>query len=170
MAAPLPPVFTVQQAMIQCGVPDAPLFDRDTPSTRMVIQIFLDSFETTLSITTSEVDDAMTSFTKLAVVNGRIPLQPGVKRRVLAFVQWARSMLRTGRDPTLVAFPVGQIISLIKDLQTCNRFEQQAEILATQAKPKSFKPDTEWADWELTLVKYLRLIPRTTGVPLSYIV
>ena len=170
MAAALPPVFTVEQAMLQCGVPGMPVFNGQTPAARVANQIFLDSFETVLSITTSEVSDAMTAFTKLAAANGRIPFQPGVKRRVLAFVQWARLMIRTARDPTLVAFPVGDILNLTRDLQICNRFEKQAEILANQAKPKDFKPDIEWADWEPTLVQYLRLIPGATGIPLSYIV
>ena len=93
MAAPLPPVFTVVQAMAQCGVPAAPAFGGQTPPIRMVSQIFLDSFETTLSISTTEVSDAMTAFTKLTGTNGHIPLQPGIKRRVLTFVQLARSML-----------------------------------------------------------------------------
>ena len=90
---------------------------------RVLNQIFMDSFEASLSISIEEVSDAMTAFTKLSVVNGRIPLQPGVKCRVTAFIQWARSMLRTGRDPTLMTFPVGDVISLMQDLQTCKKFK-----------------------------------------------
>ena len=156
MAAPLPPVFTVAQAMVQCGVPLVPAFNGNTPAERVANQIFMDSFETTLNITTEEVSDAMTAFTKLTIANGRIPLQLGAKRRVLAFMQWSRSMIRTGRDPTLVAFPVADILTLTRDLQTCKRFEKQSDLLATQAKPKCFKADTQWEDWEPTLVKYLR--------------
>ena len=86
MAAALPPVFDVAQAMIQYGVPNAPDFNGQTPAERVASQIFIDSFDTTLNTTAEEVSDAMTAFTKLSVANGRIPLQPGVKRRVLAFV------------------------------------------------------------------------------------
>ena len=86
MAAALPPVFTVAQAMGQCGVPNAPAFGGQTPPQRVAAQLFLDSFDTCLSITTEEVSDAITAFTKLTIPNGRIVLQPGVKRRVLAFV------------------------------------------------------------------------------------
>ena len=94
MAAPLlPPIFTVTQAMLSCGVPNAPAFGGLTPAARVANQVFLDSFDTTLSTTTNKVSDAMTAFTKLTVANGRIPLQPGVKRRVLVFVQWSRNML-----------------------------------------------------------------------------
>ena len=87
MAAPLPPVFTVTDAMLLCGVPNAPNFGGQSPARRMANQIFVDSFETTLSVSIDEVKDAMTAFTKLSVANGRIQLQPGVKRRVTAFVQ-----------------------------------------------------------------------------------
>ena len=170
MAAALPPVFDVAQAMSQGGVPNAPDFNGQMPAERVASQIFIDSFDTTLNTTAEEVSDAMTAFTKLSVANGRIPLQPGVKRRVLAFVQWTKSMIRTSRDPSLVAFSVGDILTLIKDLQTCKRFEKQSELLATQAKPKSFKAYTRWADWEPTLIKYLRLIPEHTGIPLAYVV
>ena len=170
MAAALPPVFTVAQAMTNCRVPLVPIFGGQTPAARVASQIFMDSFETTLNITTEEVSDAMTAFTKLTVANGQIPLQPGVKRRVLAFVQWSRSMIRTNQDPTLVAFPVGNILALTRDLQTCKCFEKQSDLLATQAKPKSFKADIQWADWEPTFVKYLKLIPGHTRIPLAYIV
>ena len=170
MAAPLPPVFTVAQAVEQCGVPNAPAFGGQTPSERVAVQVFMDSFDTTLSITTDEVSDAITAFTKLTAPNGRIPLQPGVKRRVLAFVQWARSMLRTGRDPTLMAFPVGDILTLTNELKICKQFEERSKLMATQSKPKKFTPEIEWVDWEPTLVKYLRQIPGLTGIPLSYVV
>lgn len=170
MAAPLPPAFTVADAMVQCGVPNAPAFAGQTPPRRISQQIFADSFNTALNITIEEVNDALTAFTKLTVNNGRIQLQPGVKRRIRAFVQWARTMLRTGQDPTLVAFPVGSQISLQRDLQTCIKFEKQSDTLVSQAKPKKFTDEVIWIDWEPTLVKYLKLIPGITGIPLSYVV
>ena len=156
--------------MAQCGVPNVPVFGNETPQQRIASQLFMDSFDTALTITTDEVGDALTAFTKLPAANGRITLQPGVKRRILAFVQWTRSMLRTGRDPTLRAFPVANMLNILKDLQTCKRFEKQSDLLATQAKPKKFTADTQWADWEPTLVNYLKLIPGITGIPLAYVV
>ena len=168
--AALPPVFTVAEAMNQCGVPLAPMFGGVTPAARVATQIFVDSFETTLSITIDEVNEALTEFTKLTVVNGQIPLQPGVKRRVIAFVQWSRSMLRTGNDPTLVAFPVGDVIRLMNDLKSCTRFEERASTLSVQSKPQKFTEQIQLMDWEPTLVNYLRQIPGMTGIPLSYVI
>ena len=129
MADLLPPVFTVAQAMVQCCVPNAPVFNGQTPAERVLSQIFIDSFKTALSVTINDVNNAITAFTKLTAANGRIPLQPGVKRWVTAFVQWTRSMLRCGRDPTLVAFPVANIVDLMDDLPTCTRFEKQLDVL-----------------------------------------
>ena len=136
MAAALPPVFTVAQGLQQCGIPNAPAFGGQTPPQHVASQIFMDSFDTTLSITTEEVSDAITAFTKLTVTNGRISMQPGVKRRILASFQWTRSMLRTGRDLTLIAFPVGDILTLTSDLKTCKQFEERLKLMATQSKPK----------------------------------
>ena len=138
MAAALPPIFTIEQAMLQCGVPDAPLYEGLTPAERIANDIFVNSFETTLSISIQDVNDAMTAFTKLTVINGKISLQPGVRRRVTAFVQWTRSMLRYGNDPTLRAFPVANIADLMNDLQTCTRFEKQSDVLVAQSTPKNF--------------------------------
>ena len=146
IAAPLPPVFMVAQAMVQCGVPNAPNFGGHTPPQRISTQIFMDSFDTCLSIATEEVSDALMACTKLTGATGRIPLQLGVKCRILAFVQWSRTMLRTDQDPTLLAFPVANIITLTQDLQTCRRFKKQSELLGTQAKPKKFTPETQWMD------------------------
>ena len=164
------PAFNVAQAMLQCGVPNTPTFDNQTPAERVSEQIFMDSFDTVLSISIDDVNDAMTAFSKLTATNGKISIQPGVKRKITAFVQWARTMIRTGQDPTLVAFPVANVIPLMDDLQTCRRFEKLSDTLASQAKPKDFTEGIEWTDWDPTFVNYLRQIPGRTGIPLSYIV
>ena len=148
----------------------APAFGGAAPAARVASQLFLDSFDTALSTTTDKVNESMTAFTKLPAASGRIPLYPGVKRKVLAFVQWSRTMIRTDRDPTLMAFPVGQTQALLNNLQTCKRFEKQSNLLAVQSKPKDFKSDIQWIDWEPTLVKYLRQIPGCTEILLSYVV
>ena len=78
--AAAPPVNTVQASLLLCGVPIAPAFDGQSPSKRVAEQIFMDSFETCLSISIEDVKDAITGFTKLPANQGRIPFQPGVKR------------------------------------------------------------------------------------------
>ena len=78
--------------------------------------MFVDSYDTVLSFTIDELNDAMTAFVKLAVTQGRISLQPGVKKKVTAFVQWARSEIRCGCNPGAIAYPVGDLISQMHDL------------------------------------------------------
>ena len=46
MAAALPPTFTVMQAMVQCGVPNAPNYGGHSPPQRISTQIIMDSFST----------------------------------------------------------------------------------------------------------------------------
>ena len=168
--AAAPPVNTVQASLLLCGVPIAPAFDGQSPSERVAEQIFMDSFETCLSISIEDVKDAITGFTKLPANQGRIPFQPGVKRLIIAFVQWTRTELRCGRDPSNILFPVNNMVQLHQDLKTCLNFEKQADLLAGQAKPKPFNVQSQWMDWEPTFSNYLKLIPGTTGIPLAYII
>ena len=95
MAAALP-ANTVEASLQLCGVPDGPIFEGETPATRVAEQVFMNAFDTCLSITIDDVKDAIVGFTKLPAGNGRIPFQPGVKRRIIAFVQWTRTELRCG--------------------------------------------------------------------------
>ena len=168
--AAAPPINTVQASLLLCGVPIAPAFDGQAPSERVAEQLFMNSFDTCLSITIEDVKDAITGFTKLPANQGRIPFQPGVKRLIIAFVQWTRTELRCGRDPTSILFPVNNMVQLHQDLKACINFEKQADLLAGQAKPKPFNIQSQWMDWEPTFSNYLKLIPGITGIPLAYII
>jgi hypothetical protein len=44
--AAIPPVFTVHNAMVACGVNDVVLFDGDTPAERIAADLFGDDFAT----------------------------------------------------------------------------------------------------------------------------
>ena len=148
--AAIVPVNTVEDCMALCGVPALPLFDRDAPTHRVSDQIFLNSFETCMNTTIDDVKDAISSFTKLTVAAGRIGFQPGVKRRMMAFVQWSRSQIRIGNDPQMIPFPIDNIVQLLQDLHTCYMFDKRSTLLATQAKPKQFTEDIFFADWAPT--------------------
>ena len=130
----------------------------------------MDSFDTCLSISIDDVKDAITGFTKLPAGQGRIPFQPGVKWLIIAFVQWARTELRCGRDPSSIPFPVADMVQLHQDLKACVNFEKQADLLAGQAKPKPFTIQSQWMDWEPTFTNYLKVIPGITGIPLAYVI
>ena len=86
MAAALP-ANTVEDYMALCGVPADPIFDGRTPVQRVSEQIFMNSFETCMSISVDDIKDGISEFNKLTVANGKIPFQPGIKSRIMAFVQ-----------------------------------------------------------------------------------
>ena len=160
---------TVIASLIACGVPLLLVFNGQSPAQRVSNDIFLDDFSTCLSISTDEVNDAFVAYTKLTVPNGRVPFQPGVKRRVIAFVQWVRNQIRCGIDPSTIPFAVGDVVLLLHQLQSVKTFITRSDLLAGQAKPKSFTKTTSWIDWEITFINYLKLIPGRIGVPLAYV-
>ena len=133
--AAVAPVNTVEASLQLCGVPNAPVFGGQTPVTRVAEQVFMNAFDTCLSITVEDVKDAITGFTKLPATNGRIPFQPGVKRLIIAFVQWTRTELRFGRDPANTAFPIGNVVQLHQDLKSCVNFKEQADLLVGKPNP-----------------------------------
>ena len=161
---------TVEDCMELCGLPLISVFDGETPTEPVAEQIFLNSFETCLSIIIDDVKDAISTFTKLAIAADRIPFQPEIKRRIMAFVQWSRSQLRCGIDPSTIVFPVARIIDLLKELTSCQQFEKRSTLFASQAKPKQFTPETLFVDWEPTFRNCLSLIPGQHGTPLSRVI
>ena len=164
------PINTVEASLQLCGVPNAPLFGGQTPATRVAEQVFMNAFDTCLSISIEDVKDAITGFTKLPATNGRVPFQPGVKRSIIAFVQWTRTELRCGRDPANTAFPIANAVQLHQDLKSCTNFKKQADLLAGQAKPKPFNVQLQWMDWAPTFINYIKLIPGISGIPLAYVI
>ena len=100
------PANTVKDCMALCGVPVDPIFDGRTPDQRVSEQIFMNSFETCMSISVDDIKDGISEFNKLTIANGKIPFEPRIKTRIIAFVQWTRSQIRIGNEPHMLAFPV----------------------------------------------------------------
>ena len=46
---------------------------------------------------------------------------------------------------------------------------EKTKTITDAAKPNKFRENMKWEDWSLTFINFLRLIPRQSGVPLSYI-
>ena len=158
---------TVEDCMTACGVPLILVFDGDTPTEQVVEQIFLNWFETCLSITIDDVKEAISAFTMLVVATGKISFQPGIKRKnhVIRTVD-SKSVTLWHRSKHY-RFPVTKIIDLFQDLTSCQQFEKRSTLIASQVKPKQFTPKTLFVDWEPTFRNYLSLIPGQHGKPLS---
>ena len=87
MAAALPPVFTVVDAMVLSGVNDTDDFHGRSPAQRIAADIFEDDFTTSMDKTYKDFDDDLKFFSILTVAQGQIRLLPGVKKRIKAFIQ-----------------------------------------------------------------------------------
>jgi hypothetical protein len=74
-----------------------------------------------------------------------------------------------GRDPSSIAFPVGNVSDLIRRYKTHEKYQSDSKTLAEAAKPEKFKETTKWEDWKPTFLNYIRAIPGRDGVPLKYI-
>jgi hypothetical protein len=91
-------VFTVYNALVECGVDDVALF----------------IFETCMDLTFKELDEHFKTYSEITVQQGQLRIRPGVRKNIKAFIQWTRNEFRLGRDPSSIAFPVDNV----SDLQT----------------------------------------------------
>ena len=155
MAAP----FTVTDAMITCNVNNVILFQGFTQAQRLSADVFDDDFHTCMDKTTDEHDEDFKSYLILALANGQIRLNPAVKRNIRAFMQWSRDMIRTGRDPPTITFPVADAADLIRSYKTHIAYVKKSKTVIETATPAQFTSTTLWVDWYPTFINFLRAIP-----------
>ena len=86
MAAALPPVFTVFDAMVLSGVDDTDVLQGRSTAQRIAADIFEDDFTTSMDKTYKDFDDDLKMFSTLTVAQGQIRLLLGVKKRIKAFI------------------------------------------------------------------------------------
>ena len=97
--AAIPPVYTVRDAMIACGINDTKLFMNETEAQRIATDLFQDSFNTCMDKTFNEVDSDLKTYSVLTLENGQIRITPGQKNSLKDFIQWTRDQLRNGLNP-----------------------------------------------------------------------
>ena len=166
MAAP----FTVLDAIVACGVDNAARFDGNTAAQRIATDIFDDDFQTCMDKDRKELDEDLRSYSQLTIAQGQIRLQPGIKKRVRAFIQWSRDMIRIGNDPTTIEFPVNDTAELIQRMKDHTAYVKNSSTISETAKPTAFTEKTKWTDWEPVFHNFLRAVPGRNGVPLAYII
>ena len=169
MAAALPPVFTVFDAMVSSGVNATDNFQGRSSDQRIAADIFEDDFTTSINKTYKDLDDDLKTFSSLTAAQGQIRLLPGVKKRIKAFIQWVRDQIRLGKDPTNRAFPVPDVASLMRRYTAHDRYIKKSATLTDAEKPVMFTNEVKWNDWAPSFHNYLRTIPARDGIPLSYI-
>ena len=126
-------VFTVQDAMIACGIDNVTLFDGSPPTTRIATDLFDDDFTACMDKTYEDLDDDLKGYSILTQAQGQIRLTPGTKKNLKAFVQWTRDRIRLGQDPAGIAFPPEDAIALLRRYKTHVQFVTKAKTLSTTA-------------------------------------
>ena len=86
-AAPVVAPFTVANAMYDCGITDATVFQGISKAERIASEVFDDDFSSCMDKTYTDLDDDLKSYSMLTVTNGQIRLTPGQKKNIKAFIQ-----------------------------------------------------------------------------------
>lgn len=171
MAAAAPPVQTMEQALIACGVPDdGILFNGSTKAERIANDIFDDDFNSCLDVSFDDFDSECKTYSGLTINQGQIRLTPGTKRNIKALIQWSRDKIIIGVDPSSMLFPVVQAMTYIRRYKMHQQFISKSKTISDAAKPAKFSSDSKWIDWYPSFLNFLRSIPGVRGVPLSYVV
>lgn len=162
-------VTTVLDGILLCDIPNANPYQGRTSAVRVATDLFADSFDMAREKTVHELDEDLKAFADLPANAGRLRFAPAVRTKLKAFMFWIKEEYRMNRNPEETAFPVGELADIMTRSRTHDRFMKDEKLMKA-AKPKDFTTETKWADWEPTLVNYLRQIPGRDGVPLSYII
>jgi len=162
-------IFTIHDAMIACGVDNVGLFQSLTQAQRLAADLFDNEFMSCMDKRFDEVDEDLKTYSSLTAQQGQIRLTSGVKKHIKAFIQWTRDMIRTGRNPNAVPFPVADTTTLIRRYKSHEAYISKAKTITENAKPARFKAMIKWEDWKPVFLNFLRSIPGRDGVPLSYI-
>ena len=164
-----PQIYTVRDAMVICGLNDTDQFNGMTPAQRFAADIFSNSFVMCLDKTVEEVNNDIKQYATLTQSQGQIRITPGNRQNIQAFIQWSRDMVRTGREPSLIPFPVQSVADLIRKYQSHKAYVEKSKTITEAAKPIKLKESMKWEDWNPTFLNFLKAIPGRNGVPLSYI-
>ena len=169
MALPPPPNH-VLDAVRACGVPDVPAFMGQGPAQRVASEIFEDDFTTCKNLTKEELNENFKSYSNLTIAGGRIVLNPLVKKRLHALLQWAIGLYRVGQDPNDQPFPVIHANAILEKSKELKKFKDKAKTITDAAKPATFTHKSDWQDWSETFRNFLKHVPGRSEIPLAYII
>ena len=81
----VPDMYTVREAMKECGVNDTDLFDEKNQTERLAADLFGDDFQTCMDKIHAGLDSDFKTYSDLTQVQGQICVTPGVKKNIKAF-------------------------------------------------------------------------------------
>ena len=105
--------FQVVDAMVLCGVNNIILFNDTTQAAHIAGEIFDDDHNTVMDKSYTELQEDLKAFSLLTIANGQICLTPGTTRNIQAYIQWARDLIRVGKDPNNCRFAVSDAHELV---------------------------------------------------------
>ena len=143
MAAAQPNVFSVVDAMVQCGVDNVAQFNGETAGARFANDLFGNDFVACMDKTVEELNQDFKSYSDLTQAQGQIRITPGTKRNICAFVHWVRDETRLGRNPNATAFPVAMAAQLLRRYKTHTQFITNSKTISEAAKPEKFNAETK---------------------------
>ena len=103
--ADLPPMFTVRDGMIACGISDVLMFQGESQAQRIADGIFSGDFNSVIDINIKELPEDYKAYSSLTVTQGKIMVNPGQRNKVKAWIQWCRDKIRMGGDPSTQQTP-----------------------------------------------------------------
>ena len=168
--AAVPPLYTVHDNMVICGINDVNLFQGRTQAQRIASELFTDEFRVVMNISNVELNEGFTTLASMTAAQGQIKLMPAIKTNIRAFIQWCKDESRMGRNPAIGVFPIADAADLILRMKKHDQFIETSKTKALQTIPQQFTNDVQWEDWAPTFIDYLRTIPGSDGVPLSYVI
>ena len=154
--------YPLWAAMHACGV------SRTTEKHRSVATgLFQDDFETCIDLNDSALYNYFKATTSLAAAHGQIKFQIEQRNNIRALVQWTKDAIRTGQDSAMQEFAPTGIAKILRKAESHKLYI--ANSTTNAVKPKDFTKEIKWSDWAPYFENYLRSIPGSTGVPLSYV-
>ena len=108
------PPFTLANAMFDCGIIDAELFDGDMKASRIATELFNNDFTLCMDKMYVKLYDDLKSYSTLTASHDKIRITPGHKKNIKAFIQWTRDQIRLGIYSITVRFLVVNSSDFIK--------------------------------------------------------
>ena len=168
--ADLPPMFTVRDGMIACGISDVLMFQGESQAQRIADGIFSDDFNSVIDINIKELPEDYKAYSSLTATQGKIMVNPGQRNKVKAWIQWCRDKIRMGGDPSTSAFNPADTMVLLNRMKTHELWVKNSPTMAGSTKPQQFTKEITWKDWEPTFLAFLGNVAGRNGVPLKYVV
>ena len=140
------PPFMLSNAMFDCSITYAVLFDGNTKSIRIATDIFNDNFTSCMDKTYLKLDDYLNSYSTLTSAHGQISLTPAHKKNIKAFIKWMKYKIRLGIDPITFIFPVVNTWGFIKRYKHHVAYVKKSKTITKTAKPENFIEKIKWIE------------------------